>query len=153
MRFIILVLLLQNFLFSQDSLFWFDMSKVRDPIPTTPMVIDKIFGTSQLKMIDSLRGIQVSTKEGYRLQLFESSTVDEAKKVMAKFGKSLKDTLYLVFDAPLYKVHYGDFVTKDQVEDVKIKLRKKGFKNIWIVRSRINQKIISTTNKRDLNKR
>ena len=153
MSFIILALLLQNFLFSQDSLFWFDMSKVRDPIPTTPMVIDKIFGTSQLKMIDSLRGIQVSTKEGYRLQLFESSTVDEAKKVMAKFGKSLKDTLYLVFDAPLYKVHYGDFVTKNQVEDVKIKLRKKGFKNIWIVRSRINQKIISTTNKRDLNKR
>ena len=72
---------------------------------------------------------------------------------MAKYGKSLKDTLYLVFDAPLYKVQYGDFVTKNQVEDVKIKLRKKGFKNIWIVRSRINQKIISTTNKRDLNKR
>ena len=153
MRFIILVLLLQNFLFSQDSLFWFDISKVRDPIPTTPMVIDKIFGTSQLKMIDSLRGIQVSTKEGYRLQLFESSTVDEAKKVMTKYGKSLKDTLYLVFDAPLYKVQYGDFVTKNQVEDVKIKLRKKGFKNIWIVRSRINQKIISATNKRGLNKR
>ena len=84
MRFLTYVLLLQNFLFSQDSLFWFDMSKVRDSIPTTPIVIDKVFGTSQLKMIDSLRGIQVSTKEGYRLQLFESSTVDEAKKVMAK---------------------------------------------------------------------
>ena len=153
MKSVVFLLFFQNFLFSQDSLFWFDMSKVRDSIPTTPMVIDKIFGTSQLKMIDSLRGIQVSTKEGYRLQLFESSTVDEAKKVMAKFGKSLKDTLYLVFDAPLYKVHYGDFVTKNQVEDVKIKLRKKGFKNIWIVRSRINQKIISTTNQRDLNKR
>ena len=148
MRIIIPILMFQNFLFSQDSLFWFDMSKVRDSIPTTPMAIDKIFGTSQLKMIDSLRGIQVSTKEGYRLQLFESSTVDEAKKVMAKYGKSLNDTLYLVFDAPLYKVQYGDFVTKEQVEDVKIKLRKKGFKNIWIVRSRINQKIISTTNKR-----
>ena len=142
MRLIILALLLQNFLFSQDSLFWFDMSKVRDSIPTTPMVIDKIFGTSQLKMIDSLRSIQVSTKEGYRLQLFESSTVDEAKKVMAKYGKSLKDTLYLVFDAPLYKVQYGDFVTKNQVEDVKIKLRKKGFKNIWIVRSRIEQEYL-----------
>ena len=129
------------------------MSKVRDSIPTTPMVIDNIFGTSQLKMIDSLRSIQVSTKEGYRLQLFESSTVDEAKMVMAKYSKSLKDTLYLVFDAPLYKVQYGDFVTKNQVDDVKIKLRKKGFKNIWIVRSRINKKIIPATNKRGLNKR
>ena len=153
MRFITFVLLLQNLLFSQDSLFWFDMSKVRDSIPTTPMVIDNIFGTSQLKMIDSLRSIQVSTKEGYRLQLFESSTVDEAKKVMAKYGKSLKDTLYLVFDAPLYKVQYGDFVTKNQVENARINLRKRGFKNIWIIRSRINQKIISDTNKSVENKR
>ena len=143
----------QNFLFSQDSLFWFDISKVRDSIPTTPMVIDKIFGTSQLKIIDSLRGVQVSTKEGYRLQLFESSTVDEAKKVMTKYGKSLKDTLYLVFDAPLYKVQYGDFVTKNQVENARINLRKRGFKNIWIIRSRINQKIISDTNKSGGNKR
>tara|TARA_B100001093_G_scaffold212975_1_gene204326 strand:- start:1247 stop:1708 length:462 start_codon:yes stop_codon:yes gene_type:complete len=153
MRIIILVLMFQNFLFSQDSLFWFDISKVRDSIPTTPMVIDKIFGTSQLKIIDSLRGVQVSTKEGYRLQLFESSTVDEAKKVMTKYGKSLKDTLYLVFDAPLYKVQYGDFVTKNQVENARINLRKRGFKNIWIIRSRINQKIISDTNKSGGNKR
>ena len=153
MRIIILVLMFQNFLFSQDSLFWFDISKVRDSIPTTPMVIDKIFGTSQLKIIDSLRGVQVSTKEGYRLQLFESSTVDEAKKVMAKYDKSLKDTLYLVFDAPLYKVQYGDFVTKNQVENARINLRKRGFKNIWIIRSRINQKIISDTNKSGGNKR
>jgi hypothetical protein len=153
MRIIIPILMFQNFLFSQDSLFWFDISKVRDSIPTTPMVIDKIFGTSQLKIIDSLRGVQVSTKEGYRLQLFESSTVDEAKKVMTKYGKSLKDTLYLVFDAPLYKVQYGDFVTKNQVENARINLRKRGFKNIWIIRSRINQKIISDTNKSGGNKR
>ena len=139
MRFIIFILFFQNFLFSQDSLFWFDMSKVRDSIPNTPMIVDKIFGISQLKMIDSLRNIQVSTKEGYRLQLFESSTVDEANKTMMKYSKSLKDSIYLVFDAPLYKIQYGDFVTKDQAESVKGKLRNKGYKKVWIVRSRINQ--------------
>jgi len=139
MRLIIFLLFFQNFLFSQDSLFWFDMSKVRDPIPTTPMVVDKIFGISQLKIIDSLRNIQIATKEGYRLQLFESSTVDEANKIMTKYGKSLNDSIYLVFDAPLYKIQYGDFVTKDQAELVKAELRKKGYKKVWIVRSRINQ--------------
>ena len=140
MKSIVFLLFFQNFLFSQDSLFWFDMSKVRDSIPTTPMVIDKIFGISQLKIIDSLRNIQIATKEGYRLQLFESSTVDEANKTMMKYGKSLKDSIYLVFDAPLYKIQYGDFVTKDQAELVKAELRKKGYKKVWIVRSRINQK-------------
>ena len=139
MKSIVFLLFFQNFLFSQDSLFWFDMSKVRDPIPTTPMVVDKIFGISQLKIIDSLRNIQITTKEGYRLQLFESSTVDEANKIMMKYGKSLNDSIYLVFDAPLYKIQYGDFVTKDQAELVKAELRKKGYKKVWIVRSRINQ--------------
>jgi len=139
MKSIVFLLFFQNFLFSQDSLFWFDMSKVRDSIPTTPMVIDKIFGISQLKIIDSLRNIQIATKEGYRLQLFESSTVDEANKIMMKYDKSLNDSIYLVFDAPLYKIQYGDFVTKDQAELVKAELRKKGYKKIWIVRSRINQ--------------
>ena len=141
MKFIIFILFFQNFLISQDSLFWFDMSKVRDSIPNTPMIVDKVFGLSQLKMIDSLRNIQVSTKEGYRLQLFESSTVDEANKTMMKYSRSLKDSIYLVFDAPLYKIQYGDFVTKDQAELVKAELRKKGYKKVWIVRSRINQKI------------
>ena len=140
MKSIVFLLFFQNFLFSQDSLFWFDMSKVRDPIPTTPMVVDKIFGISQLKIIDSLRNIEITTKEGYRLQLFESSTVDEANKIMMKYGKSLNDSIYLVFDAPLYKIQYGDFVTKDQAELVKAELRKKGYKKVWIVRSRINQK-------------
>jgi hypothetical protein len=139
MKSIVFLLFFQNFLFSQDSLFWFDMSKVRDSIPTTPMVVDKIFGISQLKIIDSLRNIQITTKEGYRLQLFESSTVDEANKIMMKYGKSLNDSIYLVFDAPLYKIQYGDFVTKDQAELVKAELRKKGYKKVWIVRSRINQ--------------
>ena len=139
MKSIVFLLFFQNFLFSQDSLFWFDISKVRDPIPTTPMVVDKIFGISQLKIIDSLRNIQIATKEGYRLQLFESSTVDEANKIMMKYGKSLNDSIYLVFDAPLYKIQYGDFVTKDQAELVKAELRKKGYKKVWIVRSRINQ--------------
>ena len=59
---------------------------------------------------------------------------------MMKYGKSLKDSIYLVFDAPLYKIQYGDFVTKDQAELVKAELRKKGYKKVWIVRSRINQK-------------
>ena len=140
MKSIVFLLFFQNFLFSQDSLFWFDMSKVRDSIPTTPMVLDKIFGISQLKIIDSLRNIQIKTKEGYRLQLFESSTVDEANKTMMKYGRSLKDSIYLVFDAPLYKIQYGDFVTKDQAGLVKEELRKKGYKKVWIVRSRINQK-------------
>ena len=140
MRFLFLILFFQNQVFSQDSLFWFDMSKVRDPVPKTPMILDKVFSTSQLGMLDSLKNMRIKTRDGYRLQLFESSQSNEAKKIMSKFDKSLPDSLYLVFDAPLYKIHYGNFITKDQAETVRVRLTKKGYKKMWIVKSRIDQK-------------
>ena len=43
-----------------DSLFWFDMSKVRDPVPKTPMILDKVFSSSQLGMLDSLKNMLFS---------------------------------------------------------------------------------------------
>ena len=139
MRIAIIIIALKGLLNAQDSLYWFDMSKVRDSIPYTPKVLDKVFGTSQLKILDSLKNIQVSTREGFRLQIFESSSADEANRVLKKFNKSFSDSLYMIFEAPLYKIRYGNYITKQQAEDVKKDLRNKGYKNIWIVKSRIDQ--------------
>tara|TARA_B100000427_G_scaffold319880_1_gene318634 strand:+ start:495 stop:950 length:456 start_codon:yes stop_codon:yes gene_type:complete len=136
---IIIIIILKVLLNAQDSLYWFDMSKVRDSIPYTPKVLDKVFGTSQLKILDSLKNIQVSTREGFRLQIFESSSADEANRVLKKFNKSFSDSLYMIFEAPLYKIRYGNYITKQQAEDVKKDLRNKGYKNIWVVKSRIDQ--------------
>lgn len=139
MRIAIIIITLKGLLNAQDSLYWFDMSKVRDSIPYTPKVLDKVFGTSQLKILDSLKNIQVSTREGFRLQIFESSSADEANRVLKKFNKSFSDSLYMIFEAPLYKIRYGNYITKQQAEDVKKDLRNKGYKNIWVVKSRIHQ--------------
>ena len=139
MRIAIIIITLKGLLNAQDSLYWFDMSKVRDSIPYTPKVLDKVFGTSQLKILDSLKNIQVSTREGFRLQIFESSSADEANRVLKKFNKSFSDSLYMIFEAPLYKIRYGNYITKQEAEDVKKDLRNKGYKNIWVVKSRIHQ--------------
>ena len=136
---LIIIITLKGLLNAQDSLYWFDMSKVRDSIPYTPKVLDKVFGTSQLKILDSLKNIQVSTREGFRLQIFESSSADDANRVLKKFNKSFSDSLYMIFEAPLYKIRYGNYITKQQAEDVKKDLRNKGYKNIWVVKSRIHQ--------------
>ena len=147
MRIAIIIITLKGLLNAQDSLYWFDMSKVRDSIPYTPKVLDKVFGTSQLKRLDSLKNIQVSTREGFRLQIFESSSADEANRVLKKFNKSFSDSLYMIFEAPLYKIRYGNYITKQEAEDVKKDLRNKGYKNIWIVRSRIEQGKLSKDQK------
>ena len=136
------IMILNSLLNAQDSLYWFDMSKVRDPIPNTPKVLDKVFGTSQLNILDSIKNKRVSTSDGFRLQIFESSAADEANRVIKKYDRTLPDSLYMVFEAPLYKIRYGNFTTKSEAETVKNKLKNKGYKNIWIVKSRIEQNIL-----------
>ena len=133
------LLLFTGCLLAQDSLFWFDMNSVRDPVPKTPKIMDNIFGTSQFGLLDSLKNIRITTQEGYRLQIFESSSVDDANRTLRKFERNLKDSVYMVFEAPLYKLRLGNFVTKKEAEKQKENLNKKGYKNIWIVRSRIEQ--------------
>jgi hypothetical protein len=123
----------------QDSLFWFDMSSVMDSIPKTPKTLDRIFGSEQLSILDSLIKNRSATIDGFRLQIFESSSVDQATKKFNKFKKILSDSLYLTFEAPFYKVRYGDFVSKEEAETEKKKLSKKGLKNIWTIRSRIKK--------------
>jgi len=139
MRRLLFLLLFTGCLLAQDSLFWFDMNSVRDPVPKTPKILDKIFGTSQFGLLDSLKNIRITTQEGYRLQIFESSSVEDANRTLRKFERSLKDSVYMVFEAPLYKLRLGNFVTKKEAEKQKENLNKKGYKNIWIVRSRIEQ--------------
>ena len=139
---IFVIIILNSLLNAQDSLYWFDMSKVRDPIPNTPKVLDKVFGTSQLNILDSIKNERVSTSDGFRLQIFESSAADEANRVIKKYDRTLSDSLYMVFEAPLYKIRYGNFTTKSEAETVKNKLKNKGYKNIWIVKSRIEQNML-----------
>jgi len=139
MRRLLFLLLFTGCLLAQDSLFWFDMNSVRDPVPKTPKILDKIFGTSQFGLLDSLKNIRITTQEGYRLQIFESSSVEETNRTLRKLERSLKDSVYMVFEAPLYKLRLGNFVTKKEAEKQKENLNKKGYKNIWIVRSRIEQ--------------
>ena len=129
-----------NTLFAQDSLFWFDMSTVKDPIPLAPKVLDIIYGTSQVKILDSLRDVRATTRDGFRIQVFETSSSEKANNVFKKYKRKLDDSLYVIFDAPLYKIQYGNFSKKYEAENVKKKLSRKGFKNIWIVRSRIEHK-------------
>ncbi len=130
----------------QDSLFWFDMNTVLDPMPKTPKILDDVFGASQLKVFDSLYNAKTASEVGFRLQIFETTSVDEAYAFLGKFKDALVDTIYMDFQAPLYKLRYGNFVTRKEAEIQKRTLMKMDFENVWIVRSRIDQYPSSSAN-------
>ena len=139
MRIFVYIIVFTGCLLAQDSLFWFDMNTVLDPVPNTPKVLDKIFGTSQLGVLDSLKNVRITTQDGFRLQVFETSSVEEANRSLRKFEKALGDSVYMIFEAPLYKLRTGNFTTKREAENEKLKLNREGYKDVWIVRSRIEQ--------------
>ena len=130
----------------QDTLFWFDMNTVLDPMPKTPKILDDVFGTSQLKVYDSLYNAKTISEVGFRLQIFETTSVDEAYAFLGKFKDALVDTIYMDFQAPLYKLRYGNFVTRKEAEIQKRTLIRMDFENVWIVRSRIDQYPSSSAN-------
>ncbi len=134
---LLLLIMLQNLL-SQDSLFWFDMNSVLDKPPNAPAVMDGIFGTSQIKVLDSLKNMRKMSNEGFRLQIYETSSKLTADSIVTYFQDLLSQEIYLVFEAPLYKLRIGDFLSKKNADVQKSKLEKMGIKNIWIVRSRIS---------------
>ena len=134
----ILMLLLNTTVLCQDSLYWFDFNTLPRDIPKTSKVLDQIFEESQFLILDSIRNKMNSTKDGYRLQIYNAMTVTNANKTLKKYKKKLPDSLYIVFEAPFYKIRYGNYTSKKIAEDEKENLQEQGFKNIWIVKSRIN---------------
>ena len=74
-----------NFVTAQDSLFWFNTTDVIDSIPESPKVIDKIFIKSQFKNLDRMKLNTLSDAKGFRLQIYESSSVEEANKNLNEF--------------------------------------------------------------------
>jgi len=138
MKLFIIFLLSFQFIFSQDSLFWFDINTVLDPPPKMPKVMDGIFGTSQLKVLDSLKNIRNTSTDGFRLQIFDTVSKNIVDTTIIHYQNILQDTIYLVFEAPLYKLRIGNFLTRKEAEIQKTKLNRLGFKNVWIVRSRIS---------------
>ncbi len=133
-----LVLVLNTITFCQDSLYWFDFNTLPKDVPKTAKVMDQIFKESQFLILDSIRNRMNSNKDGYRLQIYDALTVTNANRTLKKYKKKLPDSLYIVFEAPFYKIRYGNYTSKKIAENEKENLLKKGFKDIWIVRSRIN---------------
>ena len=129
-----------NFVTAQDSLFWFNTTDVIDSIPESPKVIDKIFIKSQFKNLDRMKLNTLSDAKGFRLQIYETSSVEEANKKILKFKKALRDSIYMSFEAPFYKVRYGNYSTREQAEIEKKNMLRKGFKSVWIVKSNIHLK-------------
>lgn len=75
---------------------------------------------------------------GFRIQLASSSSIDDAAAVRTA-AQSLfaADTVYVVYDPPVYKVRVGDFITRLEANQRLPVVQEGGYPDAWVVPDKV----------------
>ena len=135
-----IIFFLLNNIYAQDtdSLFWFDMKTLKNNSPEFPLVINKVLTGNHLFIIDSIKQLKLNINEGYRIQIFESTVSSIARTEAKRFQNILGDSVYIDFEAPLYKLRIGNYIERKKAERAIKSIVRLGAKESWIVRTKID---------------
>lgn len=76
--------------------------------------------------------------QGFRIQIFATANIDEANAMKTTASQIITgDSLYVVFDPPVYKVRMGDFMSRLEASRKLSTLLDRGFPDAWVVNDQI----------------
>ena len=117
-----------------------DHKIVKDIQPNWPVIINNVLDDStSFELLLSLDSVQ-SVSEGYRVQVLATRYFERADSLAIIMKNTIRDSVYVDFEAPNYKVRVGDFIDRDSAESLQQDLVQMGYNSAWILRSRINSK-------------
>ena len=132
----LLVLLQLGILFSQNNTS-FNPDILVDPEPQWPEILnplsDNDVKTSAGKSLDS----NITEIEGFRVQIFATQERNKADQLQKELALKFDEKIYIIFEAPNYKLRIGDFLNRDDAELLRMRLVSSNFPSSWIVRTRI----------------
>ena len=76
----------------------------------------------------------ISPTEVYRVQIFTSRLYAEANRERALAEEIFNLPIHLDYEVPYYKLRVGDFVTRDEAEEMVSEIRSIGYRNAWVAR-------------------
>ncbi len=76
--------------------------------------------------------------DGFRIQCFASSQIERIRSEQKLLETKVKYPVYVVFNAPYYKLLAGDFTKKGDADIALVKLKEAGYKDAWVARTKIN---------------
>lgn len=95
--------------------------------------------------LDKAAGIDATTANGYRIQIFTGPNRKEAYNAQAKFQEEFPDIrTYIIYSEPNFKVRAGDFRTRMEAEKMQEEL-KKLFAGTFIISEKINLPKLDST--------
>ena len=100
-----------------------------------PVSLDNLYNELDEQSSQTVNSTQIS--EGFRVQLLSGRTPDvidiDKNQLRLKYGYEV----YLIYEAPFYKLRIGDFRTREEASCFCRILLKDGFSDAWIVKSPI----------------
>ena len=119
----------------------FNPDKLNDPEPRWPMIISPLIPEMEKAKSENRTDTTQIIVEGFRVQVLATRTRDNADQLRKTLADGYAEEIYIVFEAPNYKVRMGNFFDRKQAEKFRQILVKKGYTSAWIIRTRIDPKI------------
>jgi hypothetical protein len=81
---------------------------------------------------------------GFRIQIFASAKIDEANMAKQSALETITtDSLYVVYDPPVYKVRVGDYTSRFDANKALAGIIQNGYPDAWVVNDRIIKRKIT----------
>lgn len=88
--------------------------------------------------VDQTTAAPPETLQGFRIQLLATNNFDEANMTRNELIAGFPELwIYLVFEAPTYKIRVGDFVNRAEAKPLLDQFMAQGYRKSWIVPDRI----------------
>lgn len=88
-------------------------------------------------VVDQKDGKEIES-EGFRVQCFASSQIERIRSEQKQLEFKVKYPVYIVFNAPYYKLLVGDFTKRSEADVALAKLKAIGYPDAWVARCKIN---------------
>ena len=137
---LILIIISTSILFSQQKKIKFDPNKLIDPTLNWPKIISP-FNLDTLNSKESTLSDSMIIVEGFRVQVLATRDRFNAEKLQSELGEKIQHKIYVIFEAPNYKVRVGDFIDRNSAELLQQDLVQMGYNSAWVLRTRINSQV------------
>jgi hypothetical protein len=107
---------------------------VPPPVEETPPVIEEAYVPPAPTPAPAPPPLKVY---GFRIQIFASSTGDNANRVASDARSVLTEPVYVDYIAPYYKVRVGDCLTYEDAEVLKNRVLRQGYHGAFIVETMV----------------
>ena len=136
----IIFILFSSYIMAQDKKINFDPNQLIDPDPKWPIISSPLNTDTTLIKNNQIDSAQIII-EGFRVQLLATKELGTAEQLQKQLLDNLNQNIYIVFEAPNYKVRVGDFIDRKKAETLRQKMIKEGYSSAWIIRTRIKPKV------------